>query len=105
MEGVSPSTMRGQDALAPKPSMGYRGLHEGFSDRFLGHASLTISSSQSRLDMVIGTRPLTEHGAFFVAHVEDVIGGLRLMVAGCVGLEGWAILVDQRAALVFALPY
>ena len=42
---------------------------------------------------------------FFVAHVEDVIGGLRLMVAGRVGLEGWTVLVDQRAALVFALPY
>ena len=38
--------------------------------------------------------PLTEHGAFFVAHVEDVIGDLRLMVAGRVGLEGWTVLVD-----------
>ena len=35
MEGVSPSTMRGQDALAPKPSMGRRGPHEELSDRFL----------------------------------------------------------------------
>ena len=48
---------------------------------------------------------LAEHGAFFVAHVEDIIGDLRLMIAGRVGLERWTVLVDQRAALVFALPY
>ena len=48
--------------------------------------------------------PLPEHGALFVDHVEQIARSVCLMVAGGKCLKPWAVLVNQRAALVCPLP-